>query len=178
MKVLPVYNPAHAIGGYMRIKIPMLNILLAVALIYAPVAAAQQSSSPGDWAVVKSVPQGAELIIKLKDGHTLRGKLSGATDAGLGIISKNNKTETLDKNDVSEVYRLIRKAEKAKYALIGAGIGAGVGGGIGAAKNSPKIDDGEIYPIIGIALGAGIGAVGGLLFGLGRRKRVLIYRAR
>ncbi|HEX8176198.1 MAG TPA: hypothetical protein VF543_13865 [Pyrinomonadaceae bacterium] len=71
-----------------------------------------------------------------------------------------------------------RKSEKAKYALIGAGVGAAVGGGIGAAKNSPNIDDGEIYTIGGVSLGAGIGALGGFLFGLGRRKRVLIYQAR
>jgi small nuclear ribonucleoprotein (snRNP)-like protein len=162
----------------MRIKIAMLNILLAVALIYAPVAAAQQSAASGEWASVTSVPQGAKLIIKLKDGQTLRGKLSGATDTALSITGKNNKTETLDRNAVSEVYLMKRKAEKAKYALIGAGVGAGVGAGIGAAKNSPPIDDGEIYTMVGIPLGAGIGALGGLLFGLGRRKRVLIYRAR
>ena len=162
----------------MRIKIAILNIFLAVALIYAPVAAAQQSASPGEWLTVKSVPQGTKLIIKLKDGQTVRGKVSGVTDTALSITVKNSKTETVDRNDVSEVYQLKRKAEKGKYALIGAGVGAAVGGGIGAAKNSPPIDDGEIYPIIGVSLGAGIGAVAGFLFGMGRRKRVLIYQAR
>ncbi|HEX8145240.1 MAG TPA: hypothetical protein VF553_21920 [Pyrinomonadaceae bacterium] len=96
----------------------------------------------------------------------------------MNIIVKNDKSETVDRNDVAEVYQLKRRAEKAKYALIGAGVGAAVGGGIGAAKNSPNIDDGEIYTMIGIPLGAGIGALAGLLFGQGRRKRVLIYQAR
>jgi hypothetical protein len=50
--------------------------------------------------------------------------------------------------------------------------------GISAAKNSPNIDDGEIFTMVGIPLGAGIGALAGLLFGQGRRKRVLIYQAR
>lgn len=156
----------------------ILNILLVVALIYSPVAAAQQSTSSGEWGSVQAVSEGTELIIKLKNGETVRGKLTSVTDTMLSMTGKNNKAETLDRNDISEVYQLRRKSEKAKYALIGAGAGAAVGGGIGAAKNSPNIDDGEIYTIGGIALGAGIGAVAGLLFGQGRRKRVLIYQAR
>jgi hypothetical protein len=178
LKLYVGYDPPYLIGGYMRRSLAVLNILLAVVLLYSPVAVAQQSTSSGEWGSVTAVPQGAELIIKLKDGQSLRGKLTSVTDTAVSIASKNNKTETLDRNAVSEVYLLRRKSEKAKYALIGAGVGAAVGGGIGAAKNSPKIDDGEIYPIIGVALGAGIGAVGGLLFGQSRRKRVLIYQAR
>ena len=162
----------------MRRTIAILNIFLAIAIIYSPVAAAQQSASSGEWVAVKTVPQGDELIIKLKDGQTLHGKLTSVTDTALSITGKNNKSETVDRNDVSEVYQLRRKAEKAKYALIGAGVGAAVGGGIGAAKNSPNIDDGEIYTMVGVPLGAGIGALAGLLFGQGRRKRVLIYQAR
>lgn len=162
----------------MRRTIALLNIFLAIALIYSPVAAAQQSVSSGEWDSVKAVPQGNELIIKLKDGQTVRGKLTSVTDTALSITGKKNRTETLDRNDVSEVYQLRRKAEKAKYALIGAGVGAAVGGATGAAKNSPNIDDGEIYTMVGIPLGAGIGALAGLLFGQGRRKRVLIYQAR
>jgi hypothetical protein len=162
----------------MRRNIAILNILLSIALIYAPIAAAQQSASSGEWDSVKTVPQGTELTIKLKDGQTLRGKLASVTDTALSITGKNNTTETVDQHNVSQIYQLKRKAEKAKYALIGAGVGAGVGGGLGAAKNSPNIDDGEIYTMVGIPLGAGIGALAGLLFGQGRRKRVLIYQAR
>jgi uncharacterized protein YcfJ len=162
----------------MRRNIAILNILLAIALIYSPVAAAQQSTSSGEWGSVKAMPQGVELNIKLKSGETLRGKLTSATDTTLSITGKNNRAETLDRNDISEVYHLRRKSEKAKYALIGAGVGAAVGGGIGAAKNSPESDDSEIYTVIGVSLGAGIGALGGWLFGQGRRKRVLIYQAR
>lgn len=162
----------------MRRNVAILNILLAIALIYAPVAAARQSASSGEWETVKAVPQGAELLIKLKDGQSLRGKLTSVTDTALSITVKNRNTETVDRNRVSEVYHLRGKAEKAKYALIGAGVGAAVGGGIGASKNSRESDDGEIYTVIGITLGAGIGALTGFLFGLGRRKRVLIYQAR
>jgi small nuclear ribonucleoprotein (snRNP)-like protein len=163
----------------MRRTIALLNILLAVALIYSPVAAAaQQSASSGDWGSVKAMPQGAELSIKLKDGQTVRGKLTSVTDTALSITGKNNRTETLDRNNISEVYQLRRKAEKGKYALIGAGVGAAIGGGIGVAKESSESDDSEILTVVGVLLGAGIGAVGGLLFGQGKRKRILIYQAR
>lgn len=162
----------------MHRNISVVSILLIIALIYSPVAAtAQQSASSGEWASVQAVPTGDELSIKLKDGQTVRGKLTSVTDMALSITRKN-KTETLDRNNISEVYQLRRKAEKGKYALIGAGVGAAVGGGIGKSKESSESDDSEIYTVIGVALGAGIGAVGGLLFGQGKRKRVLIYQAR
>lgn len=162
----------------MRSKLAIVNLLLAFALIYAPIAAARQSASTGEWVSVQAVPQGAELIVKLKNGKTVRGKLDRVTDSALSLTVKNNKTETVYGNDVSTIYQLKRKAEKAKYALIGAGVGAAIGGGLGAAKNSPPIDDGEIYVMAGIPLGAGIGALAGWLFGQGRRRRVLIYQAR
>jgi hypothetical protein len=43
--------------------------------------------------------------------------------------------------DVRQVYIVHGKAEKGKWALIGAGIGAGAGAGIGYAKYSPNVDD-------------------------------------
>lgn len=161
----------------MRRNIAILNILLAITLIYSPVAAAQQSASYGEWVSVKALLPGDEISIKLKDGKTVRGKLESVTDTALSVTRKKNRAETFNRDDVFQVYQLRGKASKAKYALIGAGIGAAVGGGAGAAKNSPNIDDGEIYTMVGIPLGAGIGALVGLLFGQSRRKRVLIYQA-
>ncbi|HEY0729673.1 MAG TPA: hypothetical protein VGD38_16445, partial [Pyrinomonadaceae bacterium] len=64
---------------------------------------------------------------------------------------------------------------KGKWALIGTGIGAGVGTGIGYAKYSPDTDDSELYIAMGFLIGAGAGAVSGLLFGQGKRKRVMVY---
>ena len=84
--------------------------------------------------------------------------MTSVTSDELSLIRKS-KTETVRHDSISEIYRIKRKAEKGKYAAIGAGIGAGVGLGIGLAKNSPPVDDGEIYPKVGAILGAGIGAV-------------------
>ena len=161
----------------MRRKTAILSLLLAATLIYTPLTIAQQPLVPGDWSAVQDVPPGDELLIQLKDGKSVKGKVTSVTSDELSLIRKN-QSETIRRDSISQIYHLKRKAEKGKYAAIGAGIGAGVGLGIGLAKNSPPVDDGEIYPIGGSILGAGIGALGGFLFGQAKRKRVLIYQAR
>ena len=152
------------------------SILVIVLFISAsgPAALAQQPLV-GNWSNVQSTAIDEELSIKFKDGKSVRGVFSSANDSELTIIRKG-KQQVIAKDTVAQIYHLQRKAEKGKYAAIGAGIGAGAGLGIGAAKNSPPIDDGEIYPVVGTILGAGIGAVGGLLFGQAKRKHVLIYQ--
>ena len=160
----------------MRRKSTILSLLLAATLIYSPLAVAQQPLA-NDWSTVQNVPPGDELIINLKSGKSLKGKMSSVNDDGLSVVRKN-KTETIRRDDISRIEQRKRKAEKGKYAAIGAGIGAGSGLAIGLAKNSPPIDDGEIYPVVGTILGAGIGALGGFLFGQAKRKRVLIYQAK
>ena len=154
----------------------ILSALLAISLLFTPAATAQQPAPPGDWAAVQAVPTGDELIIKLKDGQSERGRLTSVTDTALSITRKNRE-QTFGRGNIFQIYHLRRKAEKAKYALIGAGVGAAVGGVAGKAKNSPPIDDGEIYVVIGVTIGAGVGALAGMLFGQGRRKRVIIYQA-
>jgi hypothetical protein len=73
------------------------------------------------------------------------------------------------------VHVITGKAEKGKWALIGAGIGAAAGTGIGATKYRSDRDDYGIYVYMGTLIGVGAGAVGGLLFGQSRRSRELIY---
>ena len=160
----------------MKRRTAIASLLLA-ALVYTPLAMAQQPSAPGDWSAVQHLPPGNELVIQLKDGRSVKGKMTSVTSDELSFTRKN-QSETVRRDSISQIHHLKRKAEKGTYAAIGAGIGAGAGLGIGLAKNSPPVDDGEIYPKVGAILGAGIGAVGGFLFGQTRRKRVLIYQAR
>ena len=141
--------------------------------VMSPAAFAQRS---GDWASVQSVAIDEDVSIKLKDGHKLSGKFSSANDSEVTIIRKG-KQQIVTKDTIAEIYLLKRKAEKGKYAAIGAGIGAAAGGGIGAVKASQTSDDGGIYTVVGLAFGTGFGALGGLLFGAGKRKHVLIYQA-
>lgn len=160
----------------MRRKAAILSLLLAVTLIYSPLARAQQPLT-GDWNTVQDLPPGDELIIQLKNGKSVKGKITSVTSDELSLVRKN-KSEAIRRDNISKIEHLKRKAEKGKYAAIGAGIGAGSGLAIGLAKNSPPVDDGEIYPVVGTILGAGIGALGGFLFGQAKRKRVLIYQAK
>jgi hypothetical protein len=160
----------------MSSKTTALGVLLAMTLVYSPLARAQQPAGSSDWGSVQALPPGDDLIVKLKDGRSMEGKLNSVTDTELSL-TRNNKSETFGRDRIFQIYGRKRKAEKGKYAAIGAGIGAGAGLGIGLAKNSPPVDDGEIYPIVGVSLGAGIGAIGGFLFGQAKRKRIMIYQA-
>ena len=137
----------------------------------APAAFAQR----GEWNSVRALAIDEDLSIKLKDGHKVTGKFSSANESELTVIRKG-KQQVVAKDTIAEIYRLERRAEKAKYAAIGAGIGAAAGGGIGGAKASQTSDDGGIYTVVGLAFGTGFGALGGLLFGAGKRKHVLIYQ--
>jgi len=161
----------------MRRKTAIVSLLLVATLIYSPLALGQQSSAPDNWSAVQDVPPGDELIVQLKNGTSVKGKVSSGGADELSLTRKGN-TEAVRRDTISLVFHVKRKAEKGKYAAIGAGIGAGAGLGIGLARNSPPVDDGEIYPVVGTIMGAGIGAVSGLLFGAAKRKRVLIYQAR
>ena len=160
----------------MREGTTILSALLAITLVCSPLAMAQKPAALGNWGAVQALAPGDRLVVNLKDGRSVEGKLASVSDAELSL-TRNKKSETFPRDRIFQIYARKRKAEKGKYALIGAGIGAGTGLGIGLAKNSPPVDDGEIYPIGGAILGAGIGAIGGLLFGQAKRKRVLIYQA-
>jgi len=122
-----------------------------------PLAVAQQAR--GDWTAVQSLPADADVSIKLKDGKRIRGEFLSATDNQV-TITRKGKGESFAKDTVAQVERLERRAEKGKYALIGAGIGAGAGAGIGGAKASSTSDDGYVYTIAGVAMGTGFGALG------------------
>src|SRR4030095_13286741 len=159
----------------MNRRITIVSVLLAFTLVYSPLARGQQPAA-GNWSAVQALAPGDEVVVKLKDGRSVDGNLNSVTDTELSV-TRNNKSESLGRDRVFQVYERKRKSEKGKFAAIGAGIGAGAGLGIGLAKNSPPVDDGEIYPVAGTILGAGIGAVGGFLFGQAKRKRVLIYQA-
>jgi hypothetical protein len=143
------------------------TLLLIVLLLstHSPLAFSQQASS-NDWAVVQQ-----------KDGKEIKGEMIEASDTSL-TIDRNGKPLSIPRADVRQVSVIAGKAQKGKWALIGAGIGAGAGAGIGAVKYSPESDDSEIFITMGLLIGTGVGAVSGMLFGQSRRKRVMIYDAR
>ena len=162
----------------MQIKKGLTAFIVAASLMLSagPVTLGQQPAV-GDWSVVQSLSPDEQIVINLKSGKEVTGKFLDAAGNEVTILRKG-KHESFAKDTVAQVHHVKGKAKKGQWALIGAGIGAGTGFGIGQAKNSPPVDDGGIYPVMGTIIGAGIGAASGFLFGETRRKRVLIYQAR
>src|SRR6185295_2851347 len=150
----------------MRTKPLSLSLVLVLLLTELPVAFGQQAGS-NDWSTVKQIKTNAKLIVKQKDGKQINGSM----------IEANDNTFSIARMDVREISVTVSKAEKGKWAAIGAGIGAGAGAGIGFAKYRPNWDDYEIYPVMGLLIGTGVGAVSGFVFGQSRRKRELVYSA-
>src|SRR6185436_5681318 len=160
-------------------KRALLSCLAAISLfisVLTPSALAQQMVFD-DWTAVQSLTPSDEIVITLKTDKEVKGKF---LDAGAGEVSieRKGKRESVAKDTIAQIHLVKRKAAKGQWALIGAGAGAGTGFGIGQARNSPPVDDGEIYPFMGTVIGAGVGATVGYLFGISRRKRTLVYQGR
>ena len=158
-----------------RRTVPVLLILLLLSS-HAPLAFAQQASS-NDWTVVQQIKTNAKVLVKQKNGKEVKGSMIEATDTTL-TIDRDGKPFGIPRADVRQVYVIEGKAQKGKWALIGAGVGAGVGAAIGAAKYDSNKDDSELWIPVGLMFGTAGGAVGGLLFGMSTRKRVMVFDAR
>jgi hypothetical protein len=154
-----------------------LPVLLVAALILSnlPLVFGQQAGS-NNWSLVQGIRTDSKLLVTLKKGSDIKGRMIEATDTTL-TIDRDGKPFSIARADVRQVYVTSGKAEKGKWSLIGAGVGAGAGAGIGAIKYSPDSDDSEIYVGMGLLIGAGVGAVSGLVFGQSKRDRVLVYNA-
>ena len=159
----------------MRIKPLPLLLVFALLVSQLPVAFGQQASS-NDWSAVQQIKTNARLIVKQKNGKEIKGSMIEATDTTL-TIDRDGKPFAIARSEVREVSIRTGKAEKGKWAAIGAGIGAGAGAGIGFTKYRSNWDDYEIYPVMGLLIGTGVGAVSGFVFGQSRRKRELVYSA-
>lgn len=152
-----------------------ISVLLVLLLLSSqtPLVFAQSYS---DWAAVKQIRTNEKLLVRQKNGKEIKGEMIEASDTGL-TLDRDGKPVSIPRGDVRQVYVVEGKAQKGKWALIGAGVGAGAGAAIGYAKFSPYRDDSEIWIPVGLLFGAGIGAASGLLFGQTTRKRTLVYAA-
>ena len=155
-----------------RKTLPVILVLLLLSS-HAPLVFAQTASS-NNWSAVQQIKTNEKLFVRQKNGKELKGLMIEASDTTL-TIDRDGKPLSISRADVRQVYIVHGKAEKGKWALIGAGIGAGAGAGIGYAKYSPNVDDSAIWVPVGLMFGTGIGAVSGLLFGQTTRKRDLVY---
>lgn len=159
----------------MKSKIIALGLCGVLALANVATVSAQQPGT-GNWSAVQALAVNERLVVKQKDGKTIKGEMIEATDQVL-ILDRDGKPLSIARADIHQIHRSVGKAKKAKWALIGAGIGAGAGTAIGRIKYSKNVDDSEIFMPIGFVFGAGIGAATGAFIGLSRRQRELIYQA-
>ena len=155
----------------------LLSLSLSLLLALPHASFAQQVIDPADtpWAGVKLVPPGDEMVVALKDGKTINGRLVNATDKAL-VISRGDRTITIDQVSVQKVYRKVPKSGLRRTqigTLTGMAAGAALGGGLGA---NDDVEVGWTIPIFAL-MGAGIGAIAGSMSG-GRRVKVLIYEAK
>ncbi|MDT5059695.1 MAG: hypothetical protein QOH63_154 [Acidobacteriota bacterium] len=157
-----------------------ISLVLVASLLLSPVASAQNAAAPThDWSALSAVTRGSKLEVKLKDGKTVKGKLSGVSDTALSLSVKNKPVD-LKREDVASVYEVSAKSA-TKATLIGMGVGAAAGAVIGTAGSSRDTGFDKIDRAITAGLtiiGAGAGALTGYLIGRGGHKRVLIYEAR
>ena len=164
----------------MRSRTVALALAFLILLTHPAISLAQTAPAPSEWSLVKTVPPGDELVVELKNGQTIKGRLKVISDIHI-TLARGQKSFDIDREDVRRIHRIVPKSA-AKPALIGAGTGAAIGAGgiaIAVAADESGGDDGEAAAaILGVALlGAGIGALVGLAFG-SRQKKVLIYQAR
>jgi len=155
-----------------RKLLPALLSLLLLAT-QAPLAFSQ-SGSLTDWTAVQRIKTGEKVYVRQKNGKEIRAEMIEASDTTL-TIDRDGKPFSIPRTDVRQVYIAEGKAQKGKWALIGAGIGAGTGAAIGATRVSRDHDDSEIWVPVGLIIGTGSGALGGMLFGQTTRKRTLVY---
>jgi len=157
------------------------SITMSIALIIALLLSAmplQAQSNPSDWSRLNSLESGSKIVVKLKSGKSVEGKLNSVSDSSL-MLSIKNANQELKREDVLSVHRLTRKSA-TKATLIGAGVGGGAGAIIGAVggreSDFDKLDQAVTAGLT--IIGAGVGAIGGYLIGRSGKKRELIYEAK
>src|SRR5262245_12918100 len=158
----------------MRCKSLRLLLVLVLLSTQTPWAAAQQTATGSDWSAVQRIGTDEKLVVKKSDGKEIKGRMIDASETAL-TIERDGKPFAIPRPDVRTVHVIAGKAEKGKWALIGAGIGGAAGTGIGAGKYRSDRDDYEIYIYMGALIGVGAGALGGFLFGQSKRDRKLVY---
>lgn len=167
----------------MSMKKSLCFALVALLAIQCMTMARQVTDSDPAWAALRKVAPGEKLVVKLKDGKKIEGRLRAATDVGL-TLDRGQKTADVDRRAVAKVYQMVPKSlakSVDKSAAIGAGTGMAVGAGLGLASGDVE----EYSPamvVIGLALvfgflGYGIGAIVGVFSG-SRQQRLLIYEAK
>jgi hypothetical protein len=148
-----------------------------------PTISVAQSQGGDAWSALQAFRPSQKVDVKLKDGKTTSGEFISVTDTVL-TLSRNGKTIDVKNADALRIYRVSSK-HVGKSTLIGTAVGAGAGAVAGAAwKNCPLLGPPSSCSRMtadGVLAGATLfaipGAAVGLILGLVRENRELLYEA-
>jgi hypothetical protein len=151
-----------------RFLLPILNMriihLVALAISCLP-AQAQSGSGKQDWATVKALAPGTQILIAPKGPGDVKGKVEAVTDDSIRL--KSGKREvTLLRGDILWLSVKVSRRKKhiASGTKRGAIIGAGIGVGVGLLCTAAAGSDGAVC-YIAVPVGAGLYAVLGAALG-------------
>jgi hypothetical protein len=165
--------------GEITVKELVLSSLLVLSLLANPMTLSGQTPAQGvagKWETVKLVPVGSELVVKLKDGKTVKARHAGTTDTTV-TVSRNRSLMDIQRSAIHQVSIRV-KTDKDKAQAIGAGVGAATLSltSLGGLTEVESGGEAVLFLISVALIGAAIGYVIGSLVGRAR-KTVLIYEA-
>ena len=76
----------------MRSRTVALGLAFLLLLTHPSIPLAQGAPAPNGWSAVKTVPPGDELVVKLKSGQTIKGRLKVISDIHL-TLARGKKRE-------------------------------------------------------------------------------------
>jgi hypothetical protein len=132
-----------------------------------------------EWIPAAEVPPAAFVLVKMKNGETVKGKLNDVSTDAVSLSSAGRPVK-LEKEEIATVWRLSRSLKKP--VLVGTAIGAGAGAALGIAAggcspNDVLCFDRKATIPIGAAFFGFVGAISGLVFGLAHHHKVVVYQA-
>jgi len=143
-----------------------------VTLLAAAFLCISVNAQTDDWDRLNSIRTGSSVIVGLRNGQNLRGKLRGVSADRLDL-STGGKVVAIPKADVKSVHRA-KRGSMIGRALIGAAAGAGIGLGGGAILVAASKD--PLAGVAGILIGVPAGAViGAATTGKGKRGELLYF---
>jgi len=87
----------------MRSRTVALGLAFLLLLTRSSVSLGQSAPGPREWSAVKAVPPGDELVVKLKTGKAVKGRLRVISDIHL-TLARGKKTVDLDRQDVQQIH--------------------------------------------------------------------------
>ena len=167
----------------MKAKLAAICLSLIVSA-QAQIALAQsaQLSSDQAWDLVKQTTLGEKLVVKLKDGRTVKGEKVLVSDTELSLSIKNQQAAQFNRDEIRQVWRSLRPDPEKQKLYQSLGFGVGLLGGIAIAVAASRSDE-PCYDCRGRGIGLAAAVIGTTTAGalIGRKlaggKRILIYQA-